>query len=82
MTKENNLGDDKQTLTFHEVDCLHSETCKMEWKAGSFCRVKNTNKEGENRKYLIGQGHRVKLVWDEKEEEISIEPGVCLVFGD
>lgn len=35
------LGDDKQKLIFHEVDCLHSEICKMGCKAGNFYSIKN-----------------------------------------
>lgn len=35
-------------------------------EAGSFHRIKN--KEETNRKYLIGWGHRVALVWGDKTQ--------------
>ena len=67
MIKENNLGDtNKLYLTFHEADSLHSENCKMRQKAGSFYRIKK--KEEKNRKYPIGWGHRVYLVWGEEAQ--------------
>lgn len=40
------------------------------------------NKEEKNRKYLIGLGHIVNLVWGEKEQEVSTELRVGLMFGD
>ena len=36
----------------------------MEWKAGIFYKVRN--KGDKKRKYLIGWGHRVNLVWGKK----------------
>ena len=48
------------------MDSLLSENCKIRPKARSFYRIKN--KEGNNRKYLIGWGHIVSLVWGEKAQ--------------
>ena len=40
----NNLGDTNE-LTPHEADSLHCESCKMEWKAGSFYGLENREKQ-------------------------------------
>lgn len=40
---------------------------KMRWKAGSFYRT--MNKEEKNRKYVIGWGHIVDLLWGEEEQK-------------
>ena len=53
VTKEDNLDAINELyLTVHEGDCLHLVNCKMEWKTGSFYKVRN--KGDKKRKYLIG----------------------------
>ena len=67
MIKEDSSGDiSKLYLTLHGADSLHSENNTMGQKAGSFCKMRIKNKEEKHRKQLIGWGHKVSLVWDEK----------------
>lgn len=48
----------------------------------AFIALKINNKEEKNRKYLIGWGHIVDPIYDEKRQEISVEPRAGSPFGD
>lgn len=51
-------------------------------KGRKFIGSKIKNEEETNRKYLIGSGHMVHLVWVRRNKEISLQPRVDSVFGD
>ena len=57
---------DRLYIAFHIVDSLLLVNCKMQWKTGSFYKVRN--KGDKKRKYLIGWGHRVNLLWGTKAQ--------------
>ena len=77
MLKVNNLGDTNE-LTLHEVDSLHSKNCKMEWKAGSFYRLKNREKQKQKISECLGPHCRPCLGWEGTRNKL----GVALAFGD
>ena len=63
---------DRLYIAFHIVDSLLLVNCKMEWKTGSFYKVRN--KGDKKRKYLIG--------WDTELTFFGARrPRVGLVFG-